>query len=989
MSFASSKLKWGHPFFQGLLQSLQRSNVYLLQTSHTTDQERVKIFIFTKQHLTSNHLRFVDLAVVVVVSISGRSQLPNLFTTVRRNILHNMATNAGEVLNLMAIVILTAYIWYARHNPTSHHHKAQEEAPEATEAKIKGAKCEKPKPGDLHIEDDKTEEIVARLIEKAMQPVVQWHDVQKRADEAKIRSLEVNQHAMMERQNMFERVTDRNCSRIRGTQTTLEDRLDQAEERARTAARKELIYKHQREVEQLRGQLRRQQKQREKVEARIRQVEDAMSKVLDDAEDLPVKMQEESQRRMEVEDKARTASADVARLMSVAEDLGASLEDEKRRHKQTECDLAKEKETTSRLRARVSKLVRWKVCMANDHISRHAVQTFKLHPAKPKTPVRPKSTMHGQAFSHVSSLEDVIDRLSDFSITNSQTRPIVKRKLVVTQSPVFSQQGIIPYKVVIDQPPIIPQQVIVPNQVVIDQSSTVSPQFSLYPKPVVGPKLVSQLPPIVNQQLTFHQQPVMSSQPLLRPQPIDERPNVDKVHVGRQDTVISKEQVVDEDASGKEEPTSDREDDIDQQVTVVQQGHVEEREHAGDQDIEMKDPPLVRQVAVINPATCAVMEPAVIQNQIIAEEPVGDEMSFKLQQTGHGPDSSMTQGHDVGQASLAASVEPKTSAAADSNFQQPFRFHFSVSRPGLWMAQSPRYTSQAPFNFALAPSRKVDSNDTFPDKYGKSDMKMTTAHDQSSVGGQVTDTSLEHDEKSDVNMDSDSTSNSLISELEHALTAADAEERERGMASQRDPTIKAGKEVLPAAKAPSDSTIEPVSGSHSAASPDTSGPRITFFGARHLLPIPRGKKDRFSKDQIEKMMSKASEAPPLLSRTLFSSDYLAQLRAQMMDFSTMKKVFGDEVFDDDDWISRMRQEDLERSEVALCNMSEETRYAVPPYTNHTMEQMMESLFIACIWNCASDEFDFDEDEGEKYLDDFMKVVKEYLRTHPADTSLVG
>lgn len=377
----------------------------------------------------------------------------------------------------MVIVMLIAYMWYVIHHSTCHHHKALEEAPEAAAAKIEGAKGEDPKPEDLQPEDNKIEEIVAMLVEKSMQPVVQWHDVQKRADEARIKSLEVNQHAMMQRQNIFERITEKNLSRIRGMQRNLEERLDQTEERARTAAKRELTYKHQREIQELNRQLRRRQQERQKEESRIRRVEDAMSKVLDDAQGLRGKVQEESQRRMVVEDRAQAANADVARLMSIAEELGASLEEEKRRREQTERDIFTGKDATNRLKVNVLKLASWSACAANDHISRHAVQAFKLHPADPKRSVLPKSTMHGQSSSHVSSLEDVIDRLSDLSITKSQTSPMIKQKLAVSQSPVRSQQAIHPPKVVIDQPPIIPQQFIVSNQVFTDQSPAVSAQF--------------------------------------------------------------------------------------------------------------------------------------------------------------------------------------------------------------------------------------------------------------------------------------------------------------------------------------------------------------------------------------------------------------------------------------------------------------------------------------------------------------------------------
>lgn len=494
----------------------------------------------------------------------------------------------------------------------------------------------------------------------------------------------------------------------------------------------------------------------------------------------------------------------------------------------------------------------------------------------------------------------------------------------------------------------------------------------------------------MKQQLIFHQQSITSSHPALRPQPIHDKPNAEEVLIGSQETIISQEQVVDEDPVGREEPTSDQDDGVDQQLIVVQQEHVEEGEHVGDQDVEMRESPLVKQVPVVLPGPCGVSEIAVTHNQVTGEENVIDDMSFILQQTGQEHDVSMSQDNDVAQASPPASVEPKFSALTDPNIQQPFRFHFSVPKPGSWMTQGPRSTSQAPFTFALPPFALSASEDTSPDSHGKNDITMTPAPNQSSVGVQDKDPSLEQDERRDLDMGSNSESNSLISELEYAMTGAEAEERSLGMVSKRDTTGKVGNLDLPAPMASDGSTIDPVSGSHSARSPDASGTNtLTFSGARHLLPMPRRMRDRLPRDQIEAMMSEAIEGLPHPSHTHFSSEYLAQLRAQMVDFSTMKKLFGDEVFDDDDWIPKMQQQDLQQSEVDLCDMSEETRYAVPPYTHHMMEQMMESLFIACIWDSAADEFDFDEDEEEKYLDDFMKIVKEYLRTHPADKSVVG
>lgn len=139
----------------------------------------------------------------------------------------------------------------------------------------------------------------------------------------------------------------------------------------------------------------------------------------------------------------------------------------------------------------------------------------------------------------------------------------------------------------------------------------------------------------------------------------------------------------------------------------------------------------------------------------------------------------------------------------------------------------------------------------------------------------------------------------------------------------------------------SESVIGPVSGIQ-----HHTDPSMPIFSG--FLLKPKGKIHKYSTEQIEKMKSKVSEAGLAGPKTHFSSKYLARLRAQMADISVMRKLMGDDTDEDEDWVVQVRHADQELGETALCNMSEETQYAVPPYTKHMIEQMMESFFLACV-----------------------------------------
>lgn len=783
-----------------------------------------------------------------------------------------MAIHVGEILNFIINVMLIAYVWYAVHHSTHHHPRAQAAASEEERPNIQGPRREVPKHEEPHIEDKKTEERVALLVEKAMQPIVQWHDAQKRADEAKIESMEIDQHAIMHRQKMFERVTETKVAQIRATQLAQEVRQEGVEERARTAAKKELTYQHQKETEELRRQLQNQQKKHQREEARTRGQNNAMSKVLGDVERLRVRVQEESQRRMEVEVKAEAKAADVARLISRVEDFHASLEQEKRRREQVERYLAVERGSTGRVNATIAKL---KMCIRaakrlagrkrtdepvrtiNDRISRHAVATFRLHTAEPKRAILPKPTIPDQAFSDASSLDDAINRLGALSITNSKENPVMSQQLVVYH------------------PSVHPQQTIIPLQVVID------------------------LPPTVSQQLVLHQ------------------PHIEQDSVVRQATIVDPEPIVDQISAGKEETSSDQE-------TVVGQPLIGEpaggEEPAGDLEIVMKEAPVTEKEPVHDPAPFALMEPAVIRQHLIEEEPVAEDASLVLQQSGQDSDVSMSQGNDAIQE---ATQQSPIETVQDETFDK--------------------------YRVLLVPHVSKP----------ESDGSQQTHHDVMPVADMGTAGN------SNVNPGKVPPSGSP-----RAISAQKVDEQAENENTRLLP---------PQPIAPSGSAIGPISGMYWDPRP------MRIFGGRHILPRPKGKKRKFSKDQIEKTKSNASEALPTRQKTLFSSEYLARLRARMADISVMRKLMGDNIDEDDDWVVQVRQTDQELGEAALCNMSEETQYAVPPYTKHMIEQMMGSFFLACVWDSLNDEFDLNPKEEEDFRKSFMEAVKKHMNTHAADT----
>lgn len=788
-----------------------------------------------------------------------------------------MAIHVGETLNIMGFGMLIAYMWYVTHHSSCHHTKAQAEAPKAERPNNHGAKCEDPKHDELQIQDYKTEERVALLVEKALQPVVQWYGAQKREDKAKSRSMKINQNAIMHRQKMFERVTENKLARIKAMQ------LAQAEETARIAAKKELTYQHQRETEELRRQLQNQQKKHQREEARTRGLNNAMSKVLGDVERLRARVQEESERRMEVEDKAKAAAADVACLISVVEHTRASVEDEKRQREQVERDLTVEKESTGRVNATVAKLkmsikaikrARQKrtdrpVRAINDLISRHAVATFRLHTAESKKSILPKPISSDQAFSDASSLEKAIDRLSAFSITNNEAKP-VSQQLVVSHPFIKAQQSIIPQQLVIDQPP---------TEI---------------------------------QQLVLHQ------------------PDVEKDSVVRQATVIDHEPLVNQMSAGQDGPSSDQQAIVDQPLL---REPVDEEDPDGGLDIVMKEAPEVEQDPNYCPALFPLTEPAVIQQHLIEEEPVGEDISFVLQQTGQDSDVSMSQGNDP--------MQDPTQETLEETVQEETLYKFGIVLiPHV--PKSERDGSQQTHHGAMPVAN------------------MGTAGDSSVTLGKIPP-SGPHETSRDP--------------LAIVTQQVDEQaENENTSPLQPEPT------------APSGSAIGPTSGVHWAANPDASGPKqMVVFGARHVLPKPKGKTHKFSRDQIDNMKSKASEAPPARPNTHFSSEYLAQLRARMADISVMRKLMGDHIDEDDDWVVQVRQKDQEYGEAVLCNMSEETQYAVPPYTKHMIEQMMESFFLACVWDPLDDEYDFEPQEQEHLREIFMESVKKHMDTHPADT----
>lgn len=827
----------------------------------------------------------VSVAFVAVLWISERSKRPNLPTTIRLNISHNMAIHVGEILNLMFNVMLIAYAWYVLHHSTCHHPKAQAESPEAERPNIQGPKCEDATYEELQIQDNNTEERVALLVEKAMRPVMQWHDAQKRADEAKITSMKINQHAIMDRQKMFERVTENKLARIKATQLAREVRLDEAEETARTAAKMELTYKHQREVEELRRQLRNQQKKHQKEEARTRGLKNTISKVLGDVERLRIRVQEESRWRKEMENNTRAAAPDVTRLTSEVEDFHASLREEKRRREQFEHGLAVEKESISRIKATVAKL-KWSIRATrrlarrkrtdgllraiSDQISRHAVATFRLHTADPKKPLLPKPAIPDQACSGASPLDDAIDRLSAFSITNSEKKPVTSQQLVVLH------------------PPVHPQQAIIPQQVVIDQ------------------------PPTVNQQPVLHQ------------------PDVEHDSVVRQTTVVDSEPLVDQTSAVEGDPGSEHQAAVDQPLI---REPVDKEDPAGGLDIVMKEAPEDEQEPAHDPAPFTLMEPAVIRRHSIEEETVGEKISFVLQQTGQASDVSMSQGNDAMQ-------EPTQQSPGKTVQEETFAKYGvlvvpHVPKPEGDGSQQAHHGAMRVANIGTAGDSSVN-----PGKLAPSGSPCATVRQQVDEEAENENTSPFH----------------------------------------------------PQPTGPSGSAIGPISGIHWDARPDAIGPKpMIIFGARHILPKPKGKKNTFSTDQIEKTKSKASEAPPAVAGlpppldTHFSSEYLARLRVRMADISVMRKLTGDDIDEDADWVVQVRQKDQEFGEAALCNMSEETQYAVPPYTKHMIEQMMESFFLACVWDTLDDEFDLDPRDQEDLRKSFMETVEKHMDTHSADT----
>lgn len=772
----------------------------------------------------------------------------------------------------MINVMLIAYVWYVVHHSTHYHPRAQAEASEAERPNIQGPRREDPKHEEPQIEDTRTEERVALLVEKAMQPVVQWQDALRRAEEAKIRSMKIDQHAIMHRQKMFERVTETKLARIRATQLAQEVRLGEAEERTRTAAKKELTYRHQRETEELRRQLQNQQKKHQREEARTREPNNATSKVLGDVERLRVRVQEESQRRMEVEDEVRAAAADVARLISRVEDFHASLEQEKRRREQVERHLALENGSTGRVNATIAKLkmsiraarrlARRKrtdepVRTINDRISRHAVATFRLHTAEPKRAIMPRPTIADQALSDASSLDDAINRLGAFSITNSEEKPVMSRQLVVYH------------------PSVHPQQTIIPLQVVID------------------------LPPTVSQQLVLLQ------------------PHIEQDSVVRQATIVDPEPIVDQISAGKEEPSSDQETIVGQPLIGEPAGG---EEPAGDLEIAMKEAPVGEQEPAHDPAPFALMEAAVIRQHPIEEEPVAEDVSLVLQQSGQDSDVSVSHANDAIQ-------EPMQQPPGETVQEETFDKHGVLLVPHVSKPESD------------------GSQQTYHDAMPVAD--MGTAGNSNVNPGKIPPS---------------------------GSPRASFAQKVNEQAGNENTSL-----LPPQPTAPSGSAVGPISGIYWDARP------MRIFGGRHILPRPKGKKRKLSKDQIEKTKSKASEALPTRQKTLFSSEYLARLRARMADISVMRKLMGDNIDEDDDWVVQVRQTNQELGEAALCSMSEETQYAVPPYTKHMIEQMMESFFLACVWDSLNDEFDLNPKEEGDFRKSFMEAVKKHMNTHAADT----
>ncbi|KAJ4387294.1 hypothetical protein N0V93_007883 [Gnomoniopsis smithogilvyi] len=355
-----------------------------------------------------------------------------------------MAIDVREVLDLVLIFMLTAYFCHAKLSTPPPHHTIHADAPETEMHKVETRKVETPE-----AEIPKTEDIVAQLVEKAMRPVVEWHDSQKQADEKKTAALEASQHAIMSRQKMFEQVTEKHFSKIQDTQKALESRLGRVEENPRAATNETVGMQNKREIQNLHRKLRSEKNERQRAEKRFQSIEDRLTKVALDAELLRAKVQNERQQRIEAEDKSRGAAASMVHLATEVESLQVELDRERRRRQQAEHDLAVEQQATKQAKAFPKPANERSLNSDSDKLSRHAVATFKLYAGKPELPPLPNSTTSCIAVSGRPSLDELAELMDLIRITERKDDPVLNPKSFLTHrlplysQPVTSQEPII------------------------------------------------------------------------------------------------------------------------------------------------------------------------------------------------------------------------------------------------------------------------------------------------------------------------------------------------------------------------------------------------------------------------------------------------------------------------------------------------------------------------------------------------------------------
>lgn len=760
-----------------------------------------------------------------------------------------MAIDAREVLDLVLILMFVAYICHAKFHTPSHHTtqadtpKAEVSEAQVSEAEVSEAKVPKIETPQTEtpefvckLEALNTEDTVAKLVEKAMRPVVQWHDTQKRADGQKIKVLEASQHAIMTRQKIFEQVTEKHLSQIQNAQNALEARLAHAEETARAATTKLLTAQHQREVESLRRKLKSEQKDRQKAEKRHRDLERELTKVTTDAEGPRAKTENENEQRIATENKSQAAASKMARLFAKFESLRSELTHERRRRSRAERALAAAPKPVSERSPPV-----------DSGVSRQAVATFKLHAAEPDKPSLPKAL----------SVDELADLLSAFHLNERQDESAViqqstpkQQQLVLYQQPLGTQQAAHNQHVVTSQQPIVSRQLPMSQQLVLYQQPIVTQQPIVSHNVILTQLSVAYRQPVNDQQTDATQNNVNSQDFIVKEEPAISNEPVEQETAAIQQLVVVEKPVILQEPVLVQEPDVGQEDVVQQEPVVVPEAVVEPEPIAeqelvvGNESVDVKEivadgqpitfehsdhqpgPSLSHGHDAEKKSLAAPVEPEVVVAQEIAtdpeaiidpvatnepetiadpdlvgdEEPVGanvpvaEEQSFISQHCGQQHCTSLSHGHDTAQGSLHAPVEPVLAATARPESQKPFTFDFNAPLPGSWMAQASRVAAPQPhISLADVLASVVPKGDR------ELDTEMSTALDESSLIDQVPEAAFVVDGKNDVEMPPAPEDSSV---LDQAREASDGIDERDDLDIDMTPVPGDSSSVVPAFDAP-------------------------------------------------------------------------------------------------------------------------------------------------------------------------------------------